>query len=314
MTDTLRSRVPNSVPDDIELFEQDGDVYGRDAHGEFTLDPMRGSSEPQDGRCGAVVKYTMDRYGQTRYCTGMPESTFVDNGSDFCRLHKSHEALMERAQELFKHGHFATNYINFVKHLSASKFLFAVEMVGGLFEMSQHDFEVEKESRTIDTSDSNLIEEDAVEVELPIPTKTTLSLQADQLWNAALAEVEMNNMREAVFEDAAKHRMGEKETIAQTADMEGKITDTKYESVEHHLHLPISRLTTDIKKHLKNGGVTLEDDEGGVVTFQKNDYTLDVSPQENESDAAESVSETAEDFASALQADEEKEAAEIEVE
>jgi hypothetical protein len=214
---------------------------------------------------------------------------------------------MERAQELFKHGHFATNYVNFVKHLSASKFLFAVEMVGGLFEMSQHDFEVTEEKRTIDTSDSNLIEEDAVEVELPIPSKTSLSLQADQLWNAALAEVEMNNMREVVFKEGHT-----KKKIAKTADMEGAITDTKYEDVEHHLHLPISRLTTDIKKYLKNGGVSVDDDESGVVTFQKNDYTMDVSPKENESDNAEGVSETAEDFASALQADED--ASEIEVE
>jgi len=270
---------------------------------------MRGSSEPQDGRCGAVVKFTMERYGETRYCTAMPESTFVEDGSDFCRQHKSREALMERAQELFKHGHFATNYVNFVKHLSASKFLFAVEMVGGLFEMSQHDFDVEEETRVIDTAESELIEEDAVEVDLPIPTKTSLSLQADQLWNAALAEVEMNNMREVVFQEGHT-----KDKIAKTADMEGKITDTKYESVEHHLHLPISRLTTDIKKYLKNGGVALDDDEGGVVTFQQNDYTLDVSPQETESDDAESVSETADDFAEALKAEEEKEAAEIEVE
>lgn len=310
VVDNLRSRVPNSVPTDVELFEQNGEVYGRDAHGEFKLDPMRGSSEPQDGRCGAVVKFTMERYGETRYCTAMPESTFVEDGSDFCRQHKSREALMERAQELFKHGHFATNYVNFVKHLSASKFLFAVEMVGGLFEMSQHDFDVEEETRVIDTAESELIEEDAVEVDLPIPTKTSLSLQADQLWNAALAEVEMNNMREVVFQEGHT-----KDKIAKTADMEGKITDTKYESVEHHLHLPISRLTTDIKKYLKNGGVALDDDEGGVVTFQQNDYTLDVSPQETDSDDAESASEVSEDFSAALQAEEDaKEAAEIEVE
>lgn len=307
-TDTLRDQVKDSVPDDVELFEQDSEIYGRDAHGEFKIDPMRGSSEPQDGRCGAVVKYTMERYGETRYCTAMPESTFVDDGSDFCRLHKSHEALMERAQELFKHGHFASNYVNFVKHLSATKFLFAVEMVGGLFEMSQHDFDVEEESRTIDTSDSELIEEDAVEVQLPIPTNTALSLQADQLWNAALAEVEMNNMREVVFSEGHT-----KDKIAKTADMEGKITDTKYEAVEHHLHLPISRLTTDIKKYLKNGGVSLDDDEGGIVTFQQNDYTLDVSPKETDTASAESVSETADDFASALKANEEEQV-EVEVE
>ena len=294
--ENLRDEVSDTVPEDVELFRgDDGDIYGRDGHGEFAIEPMCGSNEPVDGRCGAVVTRTMERYGQTRYCTAMKESTFVDDGSEFCKRHKSREALMEQAQELFKHGHFATNYVNFVKHLSAEKFLFAVEMVGGLFEMSQHDFEVETETRDIDTSNSPIIEEDTVEVELPIPTKTSLSLQADQLWHAALAEVEMNNMREAVFEEGHT-----KEKIAKTADMEGKITDTKYEDVEHHLHLPISRLTTDIKKYLKNGGVAVDADESGVVTFQQNDYTLDVSPKETDSASAESVSETAEDFTEQL--------------
>lgn len=312
MTDELRDQVPDSVPDDVELFEQDDGIYGRDEHGEFELSPMRGSGEPVDGRCNAVLKFTMERYGQTRYCTQMPKKTFVEDGSEFCHIHKSREALMERAQELFKHGHFATNYVNFAKRLSPTKFLLAVEMVGGLFEMSQHDFEVEKETRTIDTEAADLIEEDAVEVELPIPTNSMLSLQADQLWQAALAEVEMNNMREAVFEDAMNHRVGEKEKISHTADMEGKITDTKTEAVEHHLHLPISRLTDDIKKHLKNGGVQLEDDNDATVTFEKHDYTMDVSPVEDDTaDVDGDSGDVASQFTEHLK---EEEAAEIEVE
>lgn len=307
MTNKLRNRVADTIPDSVELFKQDGDVYGRDEHGEFKLDPLRGASTPEDGRCGAVCKYTQERYGQTRYCTAMPESTFVDDGSDFCKRHKSKEALMKQAQELFEHGHFAVNYVNFSKRLSPTKFLFAIEMVGGLFEMSQHDFEIAKETRTIGTKDTILIAEDAVDVELPIPTNVTLSFQADQLWQAALAEVEMNNMREVVFDDKM-----EKQKIAQSADMEGKITDTKMESVEHHLHLPISRLTKDIKEHLQNGGVHLDDDDSGVVTFQQNDYTLDVEPTQSDSDATDGVTEAATDFSEMIQAEEEK--AEVEVE
>jgi len=295
----LQDEVPDSVPDDVTLFESDGIVYGHDDHGDFRLNPMTGADEPQEGRCGAVVKYTMERYGRTRYCTAMPEDTFVDGGSSFCRRHKSHEALMERAQELFKHGHFASNYINFVKRLSPAKFLFAVEMVGGLFDMSEHEFEITHKSRTIDTSDSTLIEEDAVEVELPLPENNQLSLQANELWHATLAEIEMNNMREVVFTD--DHEM---ETVSASADMEGTITDTLSERGEHHLHLPISRLSNEIQKHLENGGVRLDDDDGGVVTFEKNDYTMEVSPVETDSDAADSVSEAGEDFAQYLEADE----------
>jgi len=305
---SLRDRVPDTVPDDVELFEEDDDVYGRDEYGEFALAPMAGSDEPQDGRCGWVLKHTEARYGETRYCTAMPESTFVDDGSDYCRLHKSAEALMERAQELFKHGYFATNYVNFAKRLSAPKFLFAVEMVGGLFEMSRHEFDIQTEERTIDAANSDLISEDSVVVELPIPTNEMVSFQANELWSAALKEVMTQNMQEAVFEDGMSER-----TLADSADMEGQITDTKYESTEHHLHLPLSRVAKDIKEHLKNGGVSVDDDESGVVTFQKNDYTLDVSPDESDSDGAESVSEVSEDFTTALEADDDN-AATVEVE
>jgi len=230
----------------------------------------------------------------------MPEKTFVEDGSNFCKRHKSHEALMERAHELFKHGHFAANYVNFVDKLSSVKFLFAVEMMGGLMEMSEHDFDVEHQTRTIDTSDTTLIEEGAVDVELPIPSNTSLSLQANELWHATLAEIEMDNMREVVFED--NHQ---RESTVATSDMEGTITDTLTEADEHHLHLPLSRLGNEIKKHLENGGVRLDDDDGGVVTFEQNDYTLEVSPAETD-DLEDGVDDNAEmDFAQYLEADEE---------
>lgn len=294
MTDEqdLRDRVPDHVPEDVTLFESGGDIYGRDDHGEFRINPMTGAAEPQDGRCGAVCKYTMQRYGETRYCTAMPESTFVDDGSDYCKLHKSMDALMEQAEELFKHGYFTVNYINFAQHLSPTKFLFAVEMVDGLFQMSEHEFDVTTVERTIDTSESPLISEDSIVIDLPMPQDSTLSLQANELWTAALKEVMTQNMQEAVFAEGVAAK-----TIATSADMEGQITDVKYEKEEHHLHLPISRLAKDIKEHLQNGGVTLEDDEGAAVTFQKNDYTLDVSPEETDSDGTQADSANAGDVA-----------------
>jgi hypothetical protein len=300
----LRERVVDTIPDDVELFEQNGDVYGRDEHGEFILDPLRGSDEPVEGRCGAVCKFTMERYGQTRYCTAMPESTFVDNGSEFCRNHKSREALMERAYELFEHGYFAQNYVNFAQKLDAAKFLFAVEMVGGLFEMSTHEFELHEERRNIDTSNSNLINEDSVAVDLPLPTQKTLAFQANELWTAALKEVMTQNMQEAIFTDGMAT-----ETISQTADMEGKITDTKTESVEHHLHLPLSRVAKDIKNHLENGGVTIDDDDGAGVTFEQREYTLNVGPEDNDAEV-DDVGEVASDLTEKLQSG----AEEIEVE
>ena len=298
----LREAVDDSVPDDVTLFESDDIIYGHDDHGDFKLKPMTGAAEPQEGRCGAVVKYTMERYGQTRYCTAMPEGTFVEGGSNFCKRHKSHEALMERAHELFKHGHFAANYVNFVDKLSPVKFLFAVEMMGGLLEMSEHDFDVQHQTRTIDTDNTNLIEEDAVDVELPIPSNSSLSLQANELWHATLAEIEMDNMREVVFEDNHQRQS----TVA-TSDMEGTITDTLTEADEHHLHLPLSRLGNEIQKHLDNGGVRLDDDDGGVVTFEQNDYTLEVSPAEVDENDADGGTDASADFAQFLEEDEESE-------
>jgi len=207
---------------------------------------------------------------------------------------------------MIKHGGFAQKYLIFVKKLSPLKFIFAVEMFGGLMEMSDIDFEVTHEIRDLDTSDSQFIEEESVEITLPIPTNETVTMQANELWTAALKEVMTQNMQEAVFAEGMSKR-----TLAQSADMEGQITDTIYESTEHHLHLPISRVASDIKNHLQNGGVAVDNDDGGAVTFQKNDYTLDVSPSEGEQQDAESVTETAGDFAEHLKEDE---TAEIEVE
>ncbi len=240
----------------------------------------------------------------------MPESTFVEDGSDYCKTHKQMDDLMERADELFEHGYFATNFINFAKHLSPEKFLFAVEMFDGLTELSQFDLEVERVERNLDTSGSDLIQENSVNVELPMPQSALYKFQATELWYAALTEVMQQNMKEVVFKDGVAV-----DTISQSADMEGKITDTKTEKTEHHLHLPISRVTKDIKEHLKNGGVEIDsDDGGGVLTFQKNDYTLSVKPGEESTDDESETPEpiSAEQFTQEMEDD--GEAAEIELE
>jgi len=295
----LREEVAESVPDDVYLFKSDGEIWGKDDHGEFKIKPMAGSDEPRDDRCGWTMKYTMERYGQMRYCTAMPESTFLgEDGSKYCRHHKSAEKLMERAEELFEHGYFSTNFVNFAEKLDPEKFLFAVEMFGGLVEMSTHEFEVVEKERDIDATDSTLIAEDTVSVGLPIPTNDMLMMQANELWTAALKEVMSQNMSEAIFSEGM-----EKQSVAASEGMEGQITDTITEPEEHHLHLPLSRVAKDIKNHLENGGVAIDDDDGGVVTFQKNDYTLDVSPSETDTDDADDFSEAATDFSKQLEAE-----------
>jgi len=285
----LRDAVQDTVPDDIRLYGSvDGDIYGEDDHGQFKVKPMRGSATPQEGRCGeagGVVWHTIERYGQVRYCTALPENTFIDDGSDFCKNHKGMDGLMKQHQELFRHGYFASSYINFVDKLPPAKFLFAVEMVGGLFELSEHNFDIKEVNRTINTEDADLIQEDAVEVTLPIPQNTTVALAANELWVAALKEVMVQNMNEAVFEDGVSQT-----TTSATADTDGVITDTIEEKQEHHLHLPLSRLAKDIKEHLKNGGVDADNDDG-VITFQKNEYTTSVGPADDDVETDDDVAQ-----------------------
>lgn len=302
MTDTdLRERVPDSVPEHIELFERDDKVWGRDDHGEFRLNPMAGAAEPPDDdtKCGVPLRHYEDRYGQIRFCTALKVGNFPDHNyehDDYCRNHQSRHALMERAHELFEHGYFATNFVNFASKLPADRFIFAVEMFRGLVQQSTHDFDVEQEVRVIDTAKSDIIVEEEVAVELWIPSAEKYAFQANELWTAALKEVQVQNMQEVVFEDGMQTR-----TLTDSADMEGQITDTHYERQEHHLHLPLSRLAKDIKEHLQNGGVAVDDDDSAAVTFQQNDYTMDVSPDETDSGGAEDASAVAEEFAEEMQ-------------
>lgn len=302
--DNLRDRVPDTVPDDIELFERDGEVHGRDSNGEFALNPMAGTEEPQEGRCGVPLKSYMDRYGEIRYCGALPVGKFKNTSYDhdeFCRNHQLRNALMERAKELFEHGYFASNYANFVDKIDPVKFLFAVQMVGGLFEQSQYEFDVHKEERNIDTSESEMIEEDQVRVTLPIPQNDAVLFAANELWMASIKEVMSQNMSEVVFEEGMS-----KQTYADSADMEGQITDYLTEDVEHHLHLPISRLAKDIKEHLQNGGVSTDGEDAGSITFEQKDYTLAVEPDPDSSGEATGDAQT--DFHDQL-----TEGAEIEV-
>jgi len=263
---------PDWLSDDIECSIKRGALWGRGPHGEFPIDPPRGSPAPIEGRCAVPLRYSEKRYGETRYCM-----SWQLTDEQFCKKHLGMKSMMENWSEMIEHGGFAQKYLIFVKKLSPLKFIFAVEMFGGLMEMSDIDYEVTHEVRNLDTSDSQFLEEGSVEITLPIPTNKSATFNASELWQAALDEVKIQNMQEVIFDDGV-----EKEAVSQTADMEGTITDTITEKREHHLHLPVSRLTKNIKEHMKNGGISMnDDDDSTVLTFQKNDYTLDVEPDDN---------------------------------
>lgn len=266
---------PDWLSDDIECNIQGDELWGHGPHGDFPIDPPRGSPKPMENRCAAPLRYSEKRYGETRYCMA-----WQLNGENFCKRHRAMQDMIDQWSNMVKHGAFAQKYLIFVKKLSPLKFIFAVEMFEGLMEMSDVDFEPMTEVRMLDTSDSELLTEDEVEITLPIPTNSTASFHASELWEAALDEVKVQNMQEVIFDEGVSQQ-----TVAASADMEGQITDIETEKKEHHLHLPVSRLTKDIKNHLKNGGIDLNDDDsGGSITFQKNDYTLDYGPEDDEFD------------------------------
>lgn len=273
---------PDWIDDDIELRIEDGVLWGEGPHGEFTVDPPRGSPMPREGKCGMPLKYAEKRYGEKRYCNMWQLTDGIT-----CHFHTNMTNIMDNWSEMIEHGAFAQKYLIFVEKLSPLKFIFAVEMFSGLLEMSELAFDVEHEVREIDTTDSIYISEDSVTVTLPIPTNKQTSFNAAELWEASLDQIKMQNIQETLFDDGM-----ESETITATSDDSGTITDTIVEKREHHLHLPLSRLTKDVKNHLKNGGIDINgDDSAGSITFQKNDYTLDVGPQ-NEYDSKKDVGET----------------------
>jgi len=275
---------PEWMDDDIELRIQDGELWGKGPHGEFPVDPPRGSPMPIEGRCGMPLQFAEKRYGEKRYCMLWQLTDDIA-----CRVHKHKTNFMDNWSNMIEHGAFAQKYLIFVEKLTPLKFIFAVEMFGGLLEMSDLNFDVKTEVREIDTTDSTYISEDAVTIQLPIPTNKQASFNAAALWEASLDQIKMQNIQEVLFDDGM-----EAETITATSDDSGTITDTIVEKREHHLHLPLSRLTKDVKNHLKNGGIRLNDDDNAqAITFQKNDYTLDVGPQ-NEYDDKKVSGETGE--------------------
>lgn len=270
---------PQHLPEDTAIYEdEDGVLWGLDDRGEFKLDPPQGNPAPQDGLCSAELVLSQQRYGETRYCGRTPYWPSSDSDkepSDFCRQHRSREALMERAIELVKHGAFGRNYVVFEKSLDATEFLFAIDMFAGLMEMSQYEYEVHIEERTIDATDDDLIEEDEIVVQLPLPKASKFQTQANELWYVALDEIVEQRMQNIRLMQGVSTSH-----VVATADDEGTITDRIEEGAEHHLNLPISRLSKDKKDRLAIGGVEVgADDDGGAMVFSTGEYVLDIGDE-----------------------------------
>lgn len=222
------------------------------------------------GHCNAPLTNWRERYDEPRYCMRLPESKFVDDGSQFCKDHKSREAIMERASDLFETGLHVKGLVNFFNQVAPWKEVYAVAIFESLLSDSTYNFETTDRPYTVDFSDTDEIpidlkekldDDDTIEMAVPVPSNHFH--RWTPLWNASADTIKKININETLMTEGLE---GES-LAAHGTDDSGQIVDTETEDVEHHLNLPYSRLVKDHKAHLKQGGVPIENDSDVEVNL-----------------------------------------------
>lgn len=251
------SNMSESVYDDDEHRpeEWDGDKPV-DSNGR-EYNPYQGSKTPSDGRCNALLTNYEERYGEKRYCMRLPLDYFNDSGVEVCNVHKGFQGLMEHSKEILKHGVFASNYATLFDNMDTLEQIEAIQIFDNLIAQSEVEFDIKRETVEFDVSETPLSEvvgndEGVIEEEVPFPESSTLEIKS--LWAATLDLMKMDRINTIQLEDGM-----EREKIVGITD-EG---ETKTNLDEHHLHLPYSRLTKDVEKHLERGGVVEGDTDSG---------------------------------------------------
>ena len=280
--------MPAEPYDDYEIedvFERDGELWGRDRYGEFRFNA--GASEPKTRDelgytpCNAVLKYTLMRYGERRYCTGMATSNFsdvTDKESDRCKHHRGRDNIMDLHEDNTKVGAFARSYTSMYGRLSAHEQVIAIEMFRNLLDESRYDFEQDEVDEVIE--DAHWMEDDTAVVDFPVPTEHVT--RGKYLWIAAIQTLQMEGIQEQIFEDAISegNAPGEREVVVTVTDSGDVITDMD----EHHLNLPISRMIKDHKNLLRMGGVDIEPDTTENITMKREWHIGMDSPPKPEAD------------------------------
>lgn len=245
-----------------------------DEHGEY--DPDAGSPHPVDAEdvgydpCNAVLKYTFERYGERRYCTGMAVSNFTKHGVDtayehpqFCKHHQARAELMKQHEDNFKTGAHAKSHEHVFQHMPPHKQIMANDLYRSLLEESKYDFETETVELEIDVSGKDFAPDaDAIILEHEVPTEH--EIRAKALWHASLDFITMESIKQEQFRVAAEETfegrelaVGESIKVVTVTEDGREITDTD----EHHLNLPLSRITKHYKEHIKFGGVQYDGEE-----------------------------------------------------
>lgn len=261
--------------------ESDGRWWGSDEHGEFPL--LAGSPYPVEKGdwnvfkdkeikyhpCGRTLKFTFERYGEKRYCTG------ISSGPDgVCKHHKSRLHMDEQRQENFKTGAFTQSYEAIYGYLPPHKQIMANELYRSLIAESTYDFAEKLVEREVDTSEWEGMPDVATLIH-PVPTEHEQRCMA--LWFAAIDFVVMQNIREEQFKVAATEgtAIGEKEF-----EREAESGQVYTVIDEHHLNLALSRVQKDYKEHLKFGGVVIEDDSRQAEVSER-DWVIEIVPDDD---------------------------------
>lgn len=286
----------------FDPFRRDGEWWASDEHGEFRLEAGRPDKPPWDDleydRCGAVLKFTYKRYGEKRYCTALAVQCFSRSKyeyPEFCKHHQNRRVLMDHAEERYKTGAFVASYKNIYQFLSAHKQIVAIDLYRSLLEQSVHQFDETEVDFSIDASDSEVFDVDEIPVAFPIPEEKTI--QAKALWFASLDFIRMQDIHEEQFRVAAEETepksgrplaIGEKAFEKETESGE-KVTIVD----EHHLNLPLSRIQKDYERHLKFGGIELDQTGEESAPMSEREWVLEIHPDPDEGMEPEAVREVA---------------------
>jgi len=283
------------IPDDVplgdgvdEVWVEDDEWYGSDSHGEFRL--RTGSPEPVTEEevgyrvCNCVVKFTFDRYGERRYCTGYA-------AGDTCRHHRvrTNENIMKARADKFETGAKAKSHENTFQFMDTHKKIVANDLYKSLIAESDYDFETNIEELEISASDASFVPDDVDTLVLEHPLPNNHEVRCKALWYAALDFVTMESIREEQFRTAFEQSndpdvaansvaVGERWQVVASGE-EGAVEDKG----EHHLNLPLSRISKDYERNLTFGGVHVEDADNDASDMSERDWHLTVEVDEEES-------------------------------
>lgn len=278
--DATLATYPDELPEPHGWHDEKGKPYDSNWR---LYNPYQGSQSPTEGRCNALLSSWKDRYGAPRYCTRLPEHEFIDDGSEFCKVHKSRDALMKRARDLFEHGLHSKTVRHVFDKLDAWQKVTVLGWWESYIDESVYDFGIEwsettvSDSAAVDDNDGPVTTEgtyDALEVELDeetvtvgVPVPQEHETRCFALFRAAVMDMKAGLADRVLLDTEDGTTAMEREQTVSVTDEGQEITD----EAEHHLNLPVSRLDKDRTDVLAFGGVPVD---GGA------DVEVDVSGAE----------------------------------